>query len=159
MDFLYLPPADSSDKLLILSSGVHGEAYYKEMGETVRAGKVWKGITTNKRKDGEFYVCEQTITPVFNKAGVITHAISMQQDVTDRIKDEENLLRKLSESNILQEVSIAGATLTNEDDIITTITQIIGDSFYSEKNRSSPLHQIQAFYYLKKSQEYLRYLF
>jgi PAS domain S-box-containing protein len=40
--------------------------FYKQMWDTILAGEVWRGELINKRKDGEIYIEDQTITPVRN---------------------------------------------------------------------------------------------
>ena len=73
----------------MLSSGLHDRAYYKNMWETILAGKVWYGETINRHKDGSLYTVEGSITPVFNEEGKITHFISIKQDITERKRDLE----------------------------------------------------------------------
>ncbi|GIK72436.1 MAG: hypothetical protein BroJett021_14240 [Chloroflexota bacterium] len=68
----------------ILSSGKHDAAFYKNLWETILAGKSWHGELINKRKDGSLYDEEQTITPISDHAGRITHFIGIKQDITNR---------------------------------------------------------------------------
>jgi len=78
----------------ILKSGVHGEAFYRELWKTVRANKTWKGDLVNRRKDGSLYVEEQTITPVTSGKGTVRHFIAIKQDISQRRKDEDTLREK-----------------------------------------------------------------
>ncbi len=75
----------------MLKSGSHDEAYYQRMWEAILSGQVWRGELTNRRKDGSLYTEEQTITPVRDKAGNITHFIAIKQDITDRKRVEQAL--------------------------------------------------------------------
>lgn len=75
----------------LLKSGCHSESYYAELWETILAGRTWKGDLLNRRKDGSVYLDEQTITPVQNADGEITHFICIKQDVTERKRQEEQL--------------------------------------------------------------------
>ncbi len=68
----------------IFSSGRHETDFYHQMWETILSGRVWHGETTNCRKDGTLYVEEQTITPVWNDDGQLSHFIAIKQDVTER---------------------------------------------------------------------------
>ena len=68
----------------LLRSGVHPREFYQDMWQTLLSGKVWEGELTNRRKDGVQYVEGQTITPVKNGAGEITHFIAIKRDLTDR---------------------------------------------------------------------------
>jgi diguanylate cyclase (GGDEF)-like protein/PAS domain S-box-containing protein len=68
---------------------------YKQLWKTILAGEVWHGQITNRRKDGSTYPEEQTITPLRNKSGKITHFIAVKWDITER-KHAEEELRKMS---------------------------------------------------------------
>ena len=68
----------------ILNSGRHDRAFYQDLWTTIASGRVWKGDLVNKRKNGELYHEEMTITPVRNGEGVIAHYIAIKQDVSER---------------------------------------------------------------------------
>jgi len=73
----------------LVKSDIHGEAFYRAIWQTVCAGEVWLGEITNRHKDGHHYVSEQTIAPVKDALGEITHFVSLQQDITARKQAEE----------------------------------------------------------------------
>lgn len=75
----------------LVRSGLHDEPFYRTLWDTVLAGSVWRGELTNRRKDGSLYNEEQTITPVRNAAGQLTHFIAIKQDVTARKAAEQTL--------------------------------------------------------------------
>jgi diguanylate cyclase (GGDEF)-like protein/PAS domain S-box-containing protein len=64
---------------------------YKQLWKTIIAGEVWHGQITNRRKDGRTYPEEQTITPLRNKLGKITHFIAVKWDISERKQAEEEL--------------------------------------------------------------------
>ncbi|RMF19562.1 MAG: PAS domain S-box protein [Gammaproteobacteria bacterium] len=72
----------------ILSSGKQDEAVYRNLWKTITSGQVWKGELINRRKNGKLYHEEQTITPVTNAAGELTHFIAIKQDVSHRYELE-----------------------------------------------------------------------
>lgn len=78
-------------KTSILNSGAQTKEFYRNLWETVLGGDVWRGEIINRRKDGELYVGEQTITPVRNAEGEIEYLIAIQQNVTERKKAEAAL--------------------------------------------------------------------
>jgi len=80
----------------LLNSGVQSADFYNNLWETILSGRVWNGEITNRRKDGNHYVGEQTISPVFNSDGEIESFIAIQQDITER-KLAETALRKSEE--------------------------------------------------------------
>jgi PAS domain S-box-containing protein len=75
----------------LLKSGVHEPALYKELWDTLLAGEVWRGEITNRRKDGTLYPEGQTITPVKDAHGEITHFIAIKRDLTENHKLEAQL--------------------------------------------------------------------
>ncbi|MEW6400304.1 MAG: PAS domain S-box protein [Chloroflexota bacterium] len=75
----------------VFSSRQHGQEHYQDMWETILSGKVWRGEITNRRKDGNLYVEEQTITPVRDENDQIRHFISIKQDITQQKRVEEAL--------------------------------------------------------------------
>ena len=75
----------------LLKSGRHEPGFYKEMWETILAGRVWQGELVNRRKDGSSYHEEMTVTPVRDGRGEITHFIAVKQDVSERKRAEEAL--------------------------------------------------------------------
>lgn len=68
----------------LLKSGRHEPAFYRELWETVRTGVAFRGEFYNRRRNGEIYLEEKTIAPVFDAAGTITHFVSVGRDITVR---------------------------------------------------------------------------
>ncbi|MEO8591979.1 MAG: PAS domain S-box protein [Candidatus Solibacter sp.] len=68
----------------VLKSGEQDPTYYRDLWETIRAGRVWKGELINQRKDGTTYTEEMTIAPVRDSRGDIVRYIALKQDVTER---------------------------------------------------------------------------
>jgi PAS domain S-box-containing protein len=76
----------------ILRSGLQANNFYRNLWDTILTGKVWHSELVNKRKDGSLYTEEETITPLFDPTGRITHLIGIKQDISDRKKSEKLLL-------------------------------------------------------------------
>lgn len=85
----------------ILNSDTQDDAFFKEMWETILAGRTWHGKMVNVRKDGEKYIEEQTITPVRDETGEITHFIAIKQDITDRREAEERIEQQAEDLQLL----------------------------------------------------------
>jgi PAS domain S-box-containing protein/diguanylate cyclase (GGDEF)-like protein len=75
----------------MLRSGRQDAAFYKELWDTILAGHPWRGELYNRRRDGTEYAVEQTITPVSNDQGLVTHFLSVQRDITERKQREESV--------------------------------------------------------------------
>ncbi|MBL7961331.1 PAS domain S-box protein, partial [bacterium] len=111
----------------LVKSGVHDQAYYKHMWDTILEGKIWHGEITNRRKNGTFYIEEQIITPLKNEQGKITHFIAVKQDITERKKAEEALRDSIERFQLISRA-------TNDavwDWDITTDKTWWNDRFYS----------------------------
>jgi phosphoserine phosphatase RsbU/P len=67
----------------ILKSGVHGPDFYRQMWNTLLEGRVFRETITNRKKNGELFLFEQTITPIKDSDGNITHLVSVAKDVTE----------------------------------------------------------------------------
>ncbi len=72
----------------LLKSGKHPEEFYRQLWETITAGKVWRGQFTNKKKDGSLFTEEATISPVFNEAGEIINFVAVKRDITTELELE-----------------------------------------------------------------------
>jgi two-component system, cell cycle sensor histidine kinase and response regulator CckA len=75
----------------ILKSGNLPAATYKEMWETITAGREWNGEFLNKKKSGELYWEYASISPIKDTAGRITHFLGVKEDITMRKRSEEAL--------------------------------------------------------------------
>jgi PAS domain S-box-containing protein len=67
----------------ILKSGLHDDSFYGQIWETILSGRVFRGTISNRKKDGMLFVTEQTISPVTDAAGGISHFVSVGKDITD----------------------------------------------------------------------------
>ena len=53
---------------------------YKKMWQTILAGQTWNGRLLNRRKDGETYVVDLTITPIRADTGEVTYFLGIHDD-------------------------------------------------------------------------------
>ena len=75
----------------ILQSGKQPLEYYQELWRTILAGNVFCSRTINKKKNGELYVADQTVSPIINEFKEIRHFVSIWKDITDIVRIEERL--------------------------------------------------------------------
>jgi PAS domain S-box-containing protein/putative nucleotidyltransferase with HDIG domain len=98
----------------LVKSGRHEHEFYRKLWETILAGEVWHGEMINRRRDGQLYTEEQTITSLLDLDGQITQFIAIKQDVTERKLAEEALRRK---SQIQEQLAAFGRALSATLDI------------------------------------------
>lgn len=77
----------------ILKSGKHDAAFYQRLWAMILAGKVFKGVLVNKKKNGELYYTEKTITPIKDASGNITRFVSTDKDITESKRYEQELIQ------------------------------------------------------------------
>jgi diguanylate cyclase (GGDEF)-like protein/PAS domain S-box-containing protein len=88
----YEPDEIVGRPLSLLKSGVHDEGFYRGLWSTILAGRPWHGQIVNRHRLGHNYTEEQTIAPVRDEQGAITHFVAIKQDVTERLRVEADLL-------------------------------------------------------------------
>lgn len=74
-------------------SGRQDSAFYRGMWEALERGKTFRGEFVNRRRDGTLIHLEQTITPVLDDHGEISHYVALGKDVTDRVRMEDEIRR------------------------------------------------------------------
>ena len=77
----------------VLQSGHQSQAYYQKLWDTILSGSNWKGEFKNKKKSGEFYWESAVISPLMNAYGEISFFIAVKEDITEKKKMMEELIR------------------------------------------------------------------
>jgi PAS domain S-box-containing protein len=78
----------------ISRSGVHPPEYFRDMWSTISSGKVWRGELCNRAKDGHRYWVDTTIVPFLGADGRPWQFLSIQTDITERKRVEQEMARK-----------------------------------------------------------------
>lgn len=108
----------------VWQSGLN-EKMFKDMWETVRSGRPFQGIFTNRRKDGELFYVYEVITPLKDLNETITHFVSTGRDITQQ-KFMEEKLEHLAYYDTLTGVPNRGL-------FVDRVTQGIARARYSKK--------------------------
>ena len=72
-----------------LKSGKHDARFYRDMWDTVLDGGVFRGTLINRKKDGQLFHAEQTISPVRGSDGRNAFLVSVLKDITERLRNEQ----------------------------------------------------------------------
>jgi PAS domain S-box-containing protein len=76
-----------------LKSGRQTEAFYKQLWDTITGGEVWTGRLVNKKKNGNLFEEEATISPVRDTSGEIVNYVAVTRDITRVVQLERQLLQ------------------------------------------------------------------
>lgn len=99
----------------ILKSGEMPPEEYKELWETISVGKQWKGLFHNRRKDGELYWEQATISGVTNDRGEITHYLAIKEDITARRLADLELASSRARLEAIYNNNQIGISLVNDN--------------------------------------------
>jgi PAS domain S-box-containing protein len=110
----------------ILRSGVQTLRFYENLWNTILAGRTFHATMTNRRKDGTLYDEDQTITPIRDPSGMVTHFVSTGRDITQRNRMQE-ALRRLNQKLEAEAGRIAGTLHDEAGQFLTTAHITLAD--------------------------------
>lgn len=87
----------------VLKSGKHTPEFYHHLWHEILTGNTFHTIFINKRKNQEVFYEEETISPIKDSNGEITHFVSTGRDLTERRKAEEALRKSEAAARALLE--------------------------------------------------------
>ncbi|MHC1790520.1 PAS domain S-box protein [Solidesulfovibrio sp.] len=99
----------------VLSSGIHDQAFFQAMWETLQAGNVWRGELCNRKRNGELYWEDSSISPIRGDKGEITHYVAVKEDITARKEREARLHRLMTEFEAIFNASSVGIVHLGSD--------------------------------------------
>lgn len=68
----------------VLKSGEMSPEGYRELWNTIRDGREWRGEFHNRKKNGELFWEAALISPIRDADGRVTHYIAVKEDITER---------------------------------------------------------------------------
>lgn len=75
----------------LVYSGQQNENFYKQMWSTILAKETWHGEVVNRKKNGQLYNEELSITPILDQNNEIKHYVAIKQDISNRKKNEDTI--------------------------------------------------------------------
>ena len=104
----------------IVKSGKHDRGFYEGMWETILSNEIWEADIVNRRKSGALYRVDQTIAPITDEDGKITHFVGIESDSTDRWLREQRLdvLNRILRHNVRNGMNVVRASVTLVEDVL-----------------------------------------
>lgn len=75
----------------MLKSGEHTEAFYARLWAAIQSGQTFRAVFINRHKHGHLIHCEETVSPIRDAGGAVTHFVSVIRDQTARAHTEQTL--------------------------------------------------------------------
>ena len=75
----------------MLKSGEHTEAFYGRLWAAIQSGQTFRAVFINRHKQGHLIHCEETVSPIRDAGGAVTHFVSVIRDQTARAHTEQTL--------------------------------------------------------------------
>lgn len=96
----YIPEEVCGKTPRVFKSGKHETAYDQKLWQEILVGNVWRGEVINRHKDGHLYTVNQTITPLRDTQGKISHFVAIHEDITAQ-KEAEAHIRHMAHYDAL----------------------------------------------------------
>ncbi|MBC7741776.1 MAG: PAS domain-containing sensor histidine kinase [Bdellovibrionaceae bacterium] len=101
----------------LINSHTHLAEFFKQMWETIRTGKIWKGDICNRTKSGSLYWVSTTIVPLLDSSGTPHQYLAIRQDITALKEAQQTIIDQQSQLIANSKLSAIGemaATITHE---------------------------------------------
>ena len=103
----------------ILNSELQLPLLYRELWETIRGGDGTRSIAVKRKKNGEVYYADESVSHVRNTDGKITHCVYNGRDMTERLRIEAELVQSQKMDAIGR---LAGGVAHDFNNLLTIIT-------------------------------------
>lgn len=134
----------------VLRSDAHEDAFYDELWSTIQSGDSFRAEFTNERTDGTLYVEDETISPITNDEGHITHFVSSGRDITDKKRRQQDVRRKTHLLRLAQDMTDIGGWSVDLRDgrpDEATWTDGLYDLFGLSRDTAPPVEDVFSYYH------------
>ena len=102
-----------------LKSGVHDEAFYRDLWQTISAGETWQGEICNRKKDGALFWEHVIIAPVIANDGAVVSYIAVKEDISERKKLTDALRERTEMLASIASAALSAIIMMDSDGGIT----------------------------------------
>jgi two-component system cell cycle sensor histidine kinase/response regulator CckA len=88
----------------LFQSGKTPVPVYEDLWGTITRGRIWRSEVMNRRKNGELYWSEVSISPMRDADGRVTHFVAVHEDISERrwaeeaIREREERFRQIADN-------------------------------------------------------------
>ncbi len=126
----------------ILKSDQQAPVLYSELWKSIRSGDVRRGIVVNRKKNGEVYYADESINPIRDGEGRITHTVFNGRDYTERLRLEAQLMQAQKMDAIGRLAGGIAHDFNNLLTIITSYSELALDSVVPGSTAQSRMQEI-----------------
>ena len=87
----------------MLGSGKQDASFYNDLWQELKREGSWRGEIWNRRKDGELYIEQLTISDISNTSGEITNYVGIFSDIT-QLKTQQQALEMMAYHDVLTQL-------------------------------------------------------
>jgi len=138
----YSPEEVTGKTSSILKSGQQAPVLYRELWETIRSGSGCRNIVVNRKKNGEVYYVDESISAIRDAEGRIANFVSNGRDFTERLRLEAQLLQSQKMDAIGRLAGGIAHDFNNLLTIITSYSELALDSVVAESAAQGRIQEI-----------------
>jgi PAS domain S-box-containing protein len=107
----------------ILKSGDTTEQEYTHLWEMISSGNEWHGEFHNKKRNGDLYWEQASISSIKDDNGEITHYVAVKEDITFRKQAELELYQQLERERMVSELTLSIRQSLDLSQILDTVVK------------------------------------
>ena len=138
----YSPEEVTGRTSSILKSGEQAPVLYREVWETIRSGNAGRSIVVNRKKNGEVYYVDESISAIRDAEWRIANFVSNGRDFTERLRLEAQLLQSQKMDAIGHLAGGIAHDFNNLLTIITSYSELALDSVAPESPAQARIQEI-----------------
>ena len=127
----------------IVNSGYHGADFFRDLWDTIAAGRIWQGEIRNRAKDGAIYWVDTTIVPFLGARGQPYQYMAIHYEVTERRDAEARLRQRETLARLGQMSAMVAHEVKNPLAGISGALQVVGSRLPADSRDRGILDDIE----------------